>query len=284
MKIAVCLAGGGIKAAAHIGALKALEENNLNIDCITGTSSGSIVAVLYAAGYSVNEIKSIFNIYAKKIKYFDFKNIINIIKRIILERKFLIEGLNSGEIISKFINEFCNKKEIFNISDLKKDLIIASVSVNTGKVYFFESTKKEYRYSDEFIHINDINIGKAVQASCSFPGVFCPCTFKNDKLIDGGIRENVPWKETIKLGMDEIIGITFDEKEMMKKEKNIIDIISSSINLMGRELANYELIGINNIIKIRTKEVSLLDYSKIEYLYSQGYYQTKKYLENNIIK
>ena len=81
MSLGVCLAGGGVKGAAHIGALKAMEENNIKIDCISGTSSGSIVAMLYAVGYSSNEIKNIFTENAKKIKYIDFKNICNIIKR-----------------------------------------------------------------------------------------------------------------------------------------------------------------------------------------------------------
>ena len=81
MKFGVCLAGGGVKGAAHIGALKALEEEKIDIECISGTSSGSIVATLYSANYSTEEMLDIFNKYSKKIKYIDLKNIINIIKR-----------------------------------------------------------------------------------------------------------------------------------------------------------------------------------------------------------
>lgn len=195
MKIGVCLAGGGVKGAAHIGVIKALEESNIKIDCISGTSSGSIVATLYAAGYSSDEIKEIFKQNAKKIKYIDFKNILNIIKNIFLKHKFIIEGFNSGEVIEKIINKYCRQKGITNIKEIKKDLLIASVSINSGAVYFFESFKKDYRYSDEIKHIKDIDIGKAVRASCSYPGVFCPCKIKNDILIDGGVRENIPWKE-----------------------------------------------------------------------------------------
>ena len=56
MKLGLCLAGGGVKGAAHIGALKALEENKIKIDYIGGTSSGSIVASLYACGFTADEI------------------------------------------------------------------------------------------------------------------------------------------------------------------------------------------------------------------------------------
>ena len=74
--------------------------------------------------------------------------------------------------------------------------------------------------------------------------------------------------------------IVFEEQKKVKKDKNIIDTISGSIGLMGRELSNYELEGADYVLKICTDEISLLDASKIDYLYEQGYYQTKSYLEN----
>ena len=280
MKLGVSLAGGGVKGAAHIGALKALEEKNIPVDYLSGTSSGSIVTTLYGAGYSCNEILNIFHEYSKKIKYIDFKNIFNIAKRLVCERKFRVDGFNTGEIIENLINKLCNAKNIYNIKDIKQDILIVSVSLNSGKVYFFESNLKESRYSDGIIHINDINIGKAVRASCSFPGVFCPVHFKNDILVDGGIRENIPWKEAKKSGIDKVLCIVFEEQKKVKKDKNIIDTISGSIGLMGRELSNYELEGADYVLKICTDEISLLDASKIDYLYEQGYYQTKSYLEN----
>ena len=284
MKLGVSLAGGGIKGVAHVGVLKALEEKNIHIDYLSGTSSGSIVTTLYAAGYSCNEILNIFHEYSKKIKYIDLKNIYYIIKRLILKHKFIIEGFNTGEIIENLINKFCNKKGIYNIKDIKKDILIVSVSVNTGKVYFFESNKKLNRYSDDIIHIDAINIGKAVRASCSFPGVFCPVHLNNDILVDGGIRENIPWKEVKKNGIDKVLCIVFDEEQKIKEDKNIIDMISGSLNLMGRELSNYELEGADYILKISTKETSLLDFSKIDYLYNEGYIQAKSFLEKIKIK
>ena len=284
MSLGLCLSGGGVKGAAHIGAIKALEEENIKPDFISGTSSGSIVATLYAVGYSAEEIKKIFTENATKIKYFDLKNIKNIIINLIKKKKFSIEGLNTGEIIEKIINKYCNKKGIKNINEIKENLLIASVSINTGNVYFFQSKYNNVRYSDEFIYINNINIGKAVRASCSYPGIFCPYQMNNDLLIDGGVRENIPWKQVKNMGIDKVLCITFEEKEKEKKDKNIIDIISRSLNLIGRELNNYELIGADYLLKINTKNVSLLDYSKINYLYNEGYYQMKKYLNKIKIK
>lgn len=75
----LCLAGGGIKAAAHIGALKALEEENIEFDCVSGASSGSIIATMYALGYTSDEMWKMFKKYSKRIKYFEWKNIIKMI-------------------------------------------------------------------------------------------------------------------------------------------------------------------------------------------------------------
>ena len=67
MKKGLCLAGGGVKGAAHIGAIKAFEEENIHFEYVGGTSSGSIVACLYAAGFTAEEIYKIFKKYCKKI-------------------------------------------------------------------------------------------------------------------------------------------------------------------------------------------------------------------------
>ena len=64
----LCFCGGGIKAASHIGALKALEEKNIKFDCVSGASSGSIIATLYALGYNSDEMWKMFQKYYKKNK------------------------------------------------------------------------------------------------------------------------------------------------------------------------------------------------------------------------
>lgn len=279
MKLALCLAGGGIKGAAHIGALKAFEENNISFECLSGTSSGSIVATLSAIGYQSDEIYELFQRYAKSIHYIDFTVIMDILKKLLLERRFIVEGLNSGRIIEKVINKACREKGIENINEIKKYLLIPSVDLEDGKIYMFSSIMKRSLYSSSFVYINDINIGKSVRASCSYPGVFCPCKYKDRKLIDGGIRENIPWREWKYLGVDKIICIGFETIKKNKTDKNIIDIISTSFEMLCHELSTYELSGIKYLLKIKTKDVSLLDVKEMKYLYEMGYEQTKKFIE-----
>lgn len=282
MSLGIAMSGGGVKGVAHIGALKALEEENIKIDYIGGTSSGSIVATLYAAGYKPDDIYYIFKMYCKKIKYIDFKNIFKLLFGLITTGKITIDGLNSGKSIYKLINKMCNEKNVYNISDIKMPLVIPSVNMCTGEVVCFTSSKIR-AFSDNTIFVNDADIGKVVQASCSFPTVFSPCNFKEDKLIDGGARENVPWREVEFLGADKVISIIFENEVDKSCCKNLIDVAFRSFELMGKELSKYELNGMDYFIKIKSKKVSLLDMSKIDEFYEMGYIETKKFLKENKI-
>lgn len=283
MSFGLCLSGGGVKGAAHIGVIKAFEERNINIDYIGGTSSGSIVATLYAVGYKSEEIYDIFKKYCKNIKYVDSINILKMLFGIITTGTIIIDGLNSGKSINKLMTKMCAQKNIYNISDIKMPLVIPSVNIKTGEVMCFTSLKKRV-FSDNTVFIDDIEIGKAVQASCSFPAVFSPTEYRNNKLIDGGIRENVPWREVRFLGPDKVISVIFENEKNHECCKNLIDVTFRSYELMCKELSKYELNGSDYFIKIKSEKVSLLDMSKIDEFYELGYKQARKFLKENYIK
>lgn len=283
MSLGLALSGGGVKGAAHIGVLKALEEENIKIDYIGGTSSGSIVATLYAAGYKPDEIYDIFKKYCKNVKYVDIKNIFKLFFGLITTGTIVIDGLNSGKSISKLINKMCKEKNIYNIYDIKMPLVIPSVNMCTGEVMCFTSSKIR-AFSDNTAFVNDAEIGNAVQASCSFPTVFSPCDFKGDKLIDGGVRENVPWREVKFLGADNVISVVFQNEVDKNCCKNLVDVAFRSFELMSKELSKYELDGMDYFIKIKSKKVSLLDIGKIDEFYELGYNETKKFLDENDMK
>ena len=277
MSYGICFSGGGIKGAAHIGAIKALEEENLKFDYISGTSSGSIIATLYAAGYSSDEMLKFFKKYAKKIKYVDPKNILILLINLFIKRKIVIKGFNEGTIIERLLNKELNKKNIRNISDIKKELLIPSIDINTGEINVFISKENRAKYLDNIIYINNVNIGKAVRASCSYPVVFSPCKIDGKQLVDGGLRENVPWKLTKEKGADKVLSIIFDEEKNKKNYcKNILEVASNSLGILCHEISNYDLEGADYLLKIKTEKVQLLDYKKIDELYLKGYEQTKQ--------
>ena len=276
MKNGLCLAGGGVKGAAHIGAIKALEEANIRFDYVGGTSSGSIVACLYACGFTSNEMYKIFKKYCKKIKYVDIKNIIKLIIGLLFTGRIIISGLNSGKQIENLISKVCKEKNIEKITDIEMPLVIPSVNLCNGQVICFTSCQHRNNINDTIIFSNNIKIGKAVRASCSYPVVFSPCPYKDIKLIDGGIRENVPWKELKYLGADKVISVMFEESQNEECSKNLIEVAGRSIGLLCRELSNYEMEGSDFTLKINSRKIGLLDMKKIDELYELGYEQTKK--------
>ena len=286
MKLGLCLSGGGVKGVAHIGIIKALDEEGIKPDCISGTSSGSIVAALYSIGYTPKEIIELFRIYAKDISKIHPFIIVKIILGLIFKRKIYTEGLNNGNKLGRLIQEQAEKKNIKLIKDIKMPLVIPSVNLCDGSIYLFCSQKNNRNYSDEIKIINNIEIGKAVQASCSYPGIFSPTNILGKKLVDGGVRQNIPWKELKEIGADKIISVTFSEKKKEKEKVNILDCITESMGIMMHELYNYEIEGIDYLLNIKTGDIGLLETEKIEKLYSIGYqttknemYKIKKYLQ-----
>lgn len=272
----LCFSGGGIKIAAHIGALKAFEEENIKFDCVSGASSGSIVAVMYAIGYNSDEMWKYYNKIAPKIKYFEWKNILKLLYGLIFQKKIIINGLNSGKAIEKYMREMCNRKKIYNISQIKMPVNISMVDAEDGTTYIATSVEKRLETFDDVKYITDIPVCKAIRASCGFPIIFTPYEYNNMKLIDGGVRENLPWKSLKEIGADEIIAICFETTSSKGCCDNMIDVAVRALELQERELANYEKEGIENLITINMEKVSLLDYQSSEKMYKCGYEQAKK--------
>ena len=280
----LCFCGGGIKAAAHIGALKAFEEEGIEFDCVSGASSGSIIATMYALGYDSDEMWEMFKEFSPKIKYFQWRQILKLILGLIFEREIVIDGLNNGKVIEKIIEDICSQNEIHNINEIKMPLLIPMVDIQTGTVYIASSKEVRITLSDKIKYITDMPIGKSVRASCSFPVVFSPCEYKGIQLIDGGSREKLPWRELKQIGADEVWGITFDT--IYKKGdccSNLIESAARAMELQGRELATYENAGIDNLITINMKKVSLLDSKKAEELYKIGYKQAKEQIKKYVL-
>ena len=134
MKLGLALAGGGVKGAAHVGALKALEENGIKVDAVAGTSIGSIVSSLFAMGYSTDEMLKIFKYSAKEIMKTDPKHFAGNLKN---SKRLLGYGLLSGENIEIALRECAREKGIKKIKDIKMPISIPTVDIVKGKKYVF---------------------------------------------------------------------------------------------------------------------------------------------------
>ncbi len=230
MKLGIALAGGGIRGIAHAGVLKALEEKGIDIDIIGGTSSGSMIATLYALGYSPYYIYVLFKRYAKQMLTIDTMPIINTIGNFVKNKKLKVCGFNSGKSIEEAYNTIASKKGVRKIADIKKKIVIPTVDINSAKEYIFTNGKSTLEK-----YISDIPVGTAIRASSSLPGYFCPCDFKNYKFVDGGILDNVPAEEVKKQGADKVISVKF-KTDYIDENSNFFDISMRTIDIMSDKI------------------------------------------------
>lgn len=289
MGIGLVLSGGGSKGAAHIGVIKALEEEKIDIDYISGTSSGSIIASLYAMGYSSSNMYHIFKKYCSYMtdvdKLLPFK-----ILGSMFNSKLCLKGICKGMVLENAIQKYCEKKNIYDISDAKIPIAIPTVDVKTGELIYFLN-KDLCRNNNKYINkkLYDDNptcyckgkISSIVRASCSLPAVFVPKIINNHMLVDGGIRMNTPVSILKKMGAEKIVAVTFDgNKDRIDKLSNIISITMQSFDIMCHQINQEELDLANILIRPNVKGISTLGCDKIDSCIKNGYDETKRKICN----
>ena len=269
MKIGLALSGGGIRGIAHAGALKAFEESGIKIDIIGGCSSGSLVASLYAMGYSPYHIYILFKRYAKEIININTAPIVSGIGNYLINKTSTLKGFHSGENLEKTFNRFAYKKGIKKISDIKMPVVIPAVDILNSKEYIFTNYAQNFE-KDCDKYITNITVGKSVTASSSFPAAFSPCKFKNHLFMDGGILDNIPVEEVKKQGADKVIAISFHSDDI-NENSNIMDYIMKTIDIMGKQISEKSLDKSDYILDIYTDKCGLLDINKLDSCYKYGY-------------
>lgn len=272
MRLGLALSGGGIRGIAHAGVLKALEENNIKIDAIGGTSSGSIISTLYAMGYSPYYIYILFKRYAKDLVNQNSMSTITSLKNFMTNRKTNFSGFYSGEEIEKAFNEVARRKGIKKVSDIKMPIVIPAVDVQDSNEYIFTNNIPE-EIQNKSKYITDISIGKAIRASSSFPVAFNPCVYENHRFLDGGILDNFPSLEVKKQGVDKVLTVNFKADDI-NEDSNIMDIVMRSIDIMGNKVSEENLNNSDMVLTIQTDKTGLLEVGKLDDCYKYGYRQT----------
>jgi len=158
MNIGLALSGGGMRGIAHIGTIKALEDNAIYPTHISGSSAGAIVGALYAYGYQWSDIFNFF----KEIQILDFK-------------KYAMgkPGFLDAE---KFYPELHTLIKNDNFDALKKKLFVSATDILNGNLKTFDSGQ----------------LIRPILGSAAFPGVFSPVNIENAYYIDGGALDNFP--------------------------------------------------------------------------------------------
>lgn len=271
MKIGLALNGGGVRGIAHAGVLKALEENNIKVEMIGGTSSGSLVASLYALGFSPYYIYVLFKRYSKIMIEVNAGAITNGIGCFVKNKRLAISGLRTGDSIENAYNQIALKKGVKQITDIKMPIIIPAVDIKSGKEYLFTSIKNVN--NDKYI--NDCRLGVAVRASSCFPIIYNPCKYKEHYFLDGGVLNDIPTREVRELGADKVISVAFESNEI-NEESNIMDIAVRCLDMMSRKMSQKSLETSDYLLEINTDGTGLFDVGKIDLCYKLGYIQTTK--------
>lgn len=223
-KVGLVLSGGGAKGAAHIGVLKVLEENNIPIDYITGTSMGAIIGAFYAAGYSPDTIESMIldenfqywiegRIPQQYRQYVDHKQPDS--KWITFELD--IDSLRNTNIDTRIANDL--------YLNFAFNEFLAQASENAD--YNFDNLMVPFRamgseiFTEKEVIIKNGNLSRAIRASMSIPFVLNPIKINEEYLYDGGIYNNFPvdvMRE--EFAPDIVIGVNVSFKKHQTYPKN----------------------------------------------------------------
>ncbi|KAA5808078.1 patatin-like phospholipase family protein [Thermoanaerobacterium thermosaccharolyticum] len=172
-KVGLILGGGAARGYAHLGVLKKLEEKNIPIDFIIGTSIGALIGAIYASGNDLEKI-------IKDVRDINFLKLIKMLDLNIPQRGFI-----KGDKIEKFLSSYMKK----DFDELKIPLYAIATDIKQGREIIFSKG----------------SVIKAVRASISIPVVFEPVEFQNTKLVDGSIINFDAIDLALKLGADIII-------------------------------------------------------------------------------
>lgn len=269
-KFGISLAGGGLQGFAHIGALKALEELGIKIKYISGTSTGSAIASLYAMGYTPDEIQKICKEKYKKILKIRKKVLCQMAINFLLHKETMVEGIIDGGLVENFINEAAKEKGKEMLSSFTSTKIaIATVDTISMKECLFIS--EELKNKDKNIdYIKDITIGKAVRSSMAFPAIFTTSNYEKYNFLDGGTVDNLPVQVLKDMGATKTIAICFDLNKYTPSKSlegvlvRALDIFSHSGVEKAKEIADIA-------IEIYNPNTSLLSMDEIEKTVQNGY-------------
>ena len=165
-------------------------------------------------------------------------------------------------------NELASRKNIRVISDIKMPLVIPAVDISEAKEYIFTNCAPKNNINDEYI--TEIEIGKAVRASSSFPAFFCPCEFKKHMFMDGGALDNIPILPLKEIYNQKIIAVNFKADEV-EPNSDIMDILMKTLDIMGNKLSERGLEESDYILTVPTDRAGLLDIDKLDKCYKFGY-------------
>lgn len=237
VKIGLALGGGGARGFAHLGVLKAFEENNISFDYVAGTSAGSLVGALHCAGLTYQQIYDI----AKDLKKKDIK------PGTFMFVPSKTEGLQ--KVIISAIGDI-------SFQELKKPFAAVAVDLISA---------------DEII-ITHGSVAKAVAGSCAVPGVFVPVEFEHMHLADGGLQNTIPADVPRLYDCDYVVAVDVNSTRGEGTDSlKMIDVLPATIRILMKSNAVKGYLNADVIIQPNLKRFKSTKMDGFEEMIEEGY-------------
>lgn len=228
-KIGLALGGGGAKGAAEVGVLKVLEEAGIHVDCIAGTSIGSIVGGLYAAGYSASELETMFQtqewislLTDRKASlsnepYKTVGGVTYIFGFPVMDRNSSGFGMMKGSHIETMLDSMACAKGCRKFDKLKIPFCCVAADIRTA----------------EEVVLMDGRLSRAMRASMAIPGIFKPVEQGDYMLVDGGMLNNLPVDVCRQMGADIVIAVDLQQNEQVPRKQTDVSMLSGLAGMLG---------------------------------------------------
>jgi NTE family protein len=231
-RIALVLGGGAARGFAHVGVIRALEQEKIPIDLVVGTSVGSLIGAIYASDQDSFDLE-----------WTAFK----------LEKEDLLDygvltaftgmGLARGDKLEEFVK---SRVKVANIEDLKIPFAAVATDLNWGKKVVLDRG----------------SVARAVRASSAIPGVFQPVQHMGKILVDGGVVDNIPISVARAKGADIVVAVDISENVANTNITNIVDVMLQATNIMFALNVEHSKKDADVLIAPTVGDVAMLDFTQ----------------------
>jgi len=245
-KIGFALSGGAARGMAHVGVLRALEEHQIPIDCIAGTSAGSIVAGAYASGIPIEDIAE----FARKLRWRD-------IGRVTMSRL----GIQSNERFEQYLRD---RLPITKFEDLPIPFAAVATDLNTNAAVVMKEQG---------------DIPFAIRASCTIPGWYVPVIDEHGRhLVDGGLVAVIPSVVTRSLGADIVIAVDVNSAgaTFIGPTSSVIGVLFQSMMVVQKTASAHQREMSDFVIDPNVGHVRWDEMGRADELMAAGYEATLK--------
>ena len=279
-KVGLVLSGGAARGLAHIGVLKALEEQGVRIDAIAGTSMGAVVGGLYASGYSVEELEHLATTLDWQQALSDSPPREDVpFRRKQDDRDFLVKQKLS------FRDDGSLGLPLGVIQGQNLSLLLESKLAHTADTRDFDKLPIPFRAvatdiaSGEKVVFRRGHLPQVIRASMSIPAVFAPVELDGRLLVDGGMVDNIPLDVARDMGVD--LAIVVDIGTPLRDRKQlltVVDVLNQSITLTTRRNSEEQLASLRRddiLIQPPLAAYGVTDFGRARDMIDAGYRATR---------